>query len=105
MQISAIEFLKLIKAKGRQLKFTKHAINRAEKRLMQLSLCRVELCTKTPAMVQEQASEVPFERQFNVYYAQDNDKFHRYVIALNSTIRVITMMRISKNLQLSWRYK
>ena len=102
MSISPSGFLELVRAKQREFKFTVHALSRAEKRLMHLEVCKEEILTKEPEIIAEQKSNVSDERQFNMYYKQDDDKFHRYVVALNNSIRVITMMRISRNLQSRW---
>ncbi len=102
MVISASDFLELVRTKQRQFKFTKHALSRAEKRLMQPQVCQNEILTKEPDSVEEQKAQLEGERHFNVYYKQDSDKYHRYVVALNNVIRVITMMRISKKLQSRW---
>ncbi len=102
MSISPADFLESVRAKQREFKFTSHALSRAQKRLMQLDVCREEVLLKEPEIVEEQKSNVGGERQFDVYYKQDNDKYHRYVLALNNAIRVITMMRISRNLQSRW---
>ncbi len=102
VSISPSFFLEMIRQKQRHFKFTQHALNRAEKRLMQLSICQEEILTKEPQNIEEQKSPVEGERQFSVYYKQNGDKYHRYVVALNNVIRVITMMRISKDLQSRW---
>jgi len=69
---------------------------------MQLNICKEEIQTKEPEIVQEQRSTIEGERQFNIYYRQDDDKYHRYIVALNNAIRIITMMRVSRNLQSKW---
>lgn len=68
MSISSSGFLELVKQKQRAFKFTVHALNRAEKRLMHLPICQEEVISKQPESVQEQKSAVDGERQFDVYY-------------------------------------
>ncbi|MFH0713513.1 MAG: hypothetical protein V1722_02940 [Candidatus Micrarchaeota archaeon] len=103
MLISASDFVALIRAKPRQFKFTRHALERAEKRVMSSKVCEEELLSREPQGVLEQQTRISGERKFRVYYKQDDDKFHCYIVVLNKAIRVITMMRISKELQVRWR--
>ena len=58
-----------------------------------------DLFDSFPLAVFEQESEFEGERKFDVYYPQKAGYFHRYVITLNSELRVITLMRVSKELQ------
>lgn len=46
MSISPSDFLGLVRAKQRGFTFTVHALGRAEKRLMQLEICKDEVLNK-----------------------------------------------------------
>ena len=50
-------------------------------------------------MVLELPSEKLFERKFDVYYLQKEGIFHRYILALNGEILIISVMRTNKSLQ------
>lgn len=102
MSLKPETFFALISAKKRRLEFTVHAISRAERRFMDKGICERELATVLPFFVEEQASEIQGERVFDVYFLQKDEKYHRYVIVINEVLRVITMMRISRDLQRRW---
>jgi len=93
------EFERLLKSKPRVMKPTPHSLERARKRQLPLSVVEVDLREGRPVLVFEQESEVAGERKFDVYYLQKPGYFHRYVISLNNELRVITVMRTSKDLQ------
>jgi hypothetical protein len=92
-------FRKLITQKNRVVVFTNHAVARSSQRILPKSVVEFDLLNSVPAVVIEQESEVKGERKFNVYYFQREGLFHRYVVCINSQIRVITMLRSSKKLQ------
>jgi hypothetical protein len=92
-------FVELLRSKIREVRFTKHARFQSEKRLLPLKIAEQDIFEKTPLIVLEQDSERKEERKFNVYYPQDAGLFHRYVVAINSELRVITVIRTSKELQ------
>ena len=102
MAIDPKKFFELILFKKRPLVFTKHALLKLEKRFMDEAICEKELTTLAPIHVEEQACDAQGERLFDAYYFQKDEKFHRYVIVINEVIRVVTMMRISRDLQKRW---
>lgn len=91
------EFSRLVS--GKQIIFTRHAMQRCEKRGMPEWAVRNDLQKETPKAVFEQKSENESERKFDVYYHQISDYYHRYVIVINENIRIITGMRVSKWMQ------
>ncbi|HII53238.1 hypothetical protein COT30_02700 [Candidatus Micrarchaeota archaeon CG08_land_8_20_14_0_20_49_17] len=99
MSVELTNFVKILKSKERKIAYTKHAPKRAETRSMSLGIFESDIKNETPVAVVEQKCESLGERKFDVYYRQASGLYHRYVIVLNETIRLITLMRISKDLQ------
>jgi len=97
--ISVDEFMRILNSKKRETAFTNHATSMAEKRGLPRSSFEEDVKSQRPAVVVEQESEVGCERKFDVYYLQDGRTFHRYVIALNNMMRVITLLRTNKDVQ------
>jgi hypothetical protein len=93
------EFLAVLKAKKRLFAVTPHAQKRSESRSLPIIVVEDDLTFGRPTVVLEQQSERPDERKFNVYYKQTDEYYHRYIICLNSETRVITVMRVRKDLQ------
>ena len=93
------EFQKILTAKKRLQVFTMHASAMADKRGLPLAAFEDDIQNQRPAIVIEQDSEVACERKFDVYYLQAGRTFHRYVIALNNMMRVITLLRTNKDVQ------
>lgn len=98
-KIDIDSFLRLMKEKARELNFTVHARARCENRTLPESIVENDLLSGRPLIAFEQESESKNERKFNVYYKQSAGYSHRYVIALNGEVRVITVMRISRDMQ------
>ncbi len=71
----------------------------ADKRGLPRSSFEEDIRNQRPVIVIEQESEVACERKFDVYYLQEGRTFHRYVIALNNLMRVITLLRTNKDIQ------
>ena len=93
------EFKELIESKPRDIYFTKHAENRALQRFLSKMSVETDLFQNIAVKVLEQPSENSEERVFDVYFIQTTGVFHRYVVSLNSLIRVITLMRVKSTLQ------
>lgn len=93
------EFLQVLSSKKRGTVFTIHASSMAQKRGLPESAFEDDIKNQRPAIVIEQESEVVCERKFDVYYLQEGRTFHRYVIALNNLMRVITLLRTNKDIQ------
>ncbi|MBM3229658.1 hypothetical protein FJZ26_04470 [Candidatus Parvarchaeota archaeon] len=66
---------------------------------MPRQVCEQDIINESPALVMEQVSEIPHERKFDVYYHQKPGVFRRYVVTLNDSIRLITLMHTSKDIQ------
>jgi len=81
------------------MNLTSHARTRCEKRMLPIEVVEDDLEKGTPLIVFEQESEDANERKFDVYYRQDADYSHRYVLILNGEIRLITVMRVRKGFQ------
>ncbi len=97
--VSASEFRTLLSLKAREFFSTKHAVAQAEKRFLPIEIARRELENEPPILVLEQECETTGERKFDVYFVQKEGVFHRYVVCLNSRLRLITLMRTSKDVQ------
>ncbi|MFA5246921.1 MAG: hypothetical protein WC408_03465 [Candidatus Micrarchaeia archaeon] len=97
--IAADDFLLVLSSKKRETVYTKHAIAMAQKRGLPESAFEEDIKNQRPTIVIEQESEVACERKFDVYYLQEGRTFHRYVIALNNMMRVITLLRTNKDVQ------
>ncbi|HII38978.1 TPA: hypothetical protein HA318_03165 [Candidatus Micrarchaeota archaeon] len=93
------EFKALLESKRRILRLTIHAQEQAEKRIIPFQVIERDLLHEQPVLVVEQSCETQNERKFDVYYPQSGVYFHRFVIVLNSELRVITVMRTSKDYQ------
>ncbi len=96
---SCAEFKKLLAAKRRDSHFTRHARQQSEKRTIPLAVFEEDLARNEPVLVLEEECETAGERKFDVYYRQAAGLFHRYVICLNNKIRLITLLRTSKDVQ------
>lgn len=97
--VSSEEFKRVLKSKERKVVFTGHGEKRASERTVPLSAFLQDLKEQEPLLVFEQESEVSGERKFNLYYLQRPGLFHRYVVSLNNQLRIITLMRTSKDIQ------
>ena len=93
------EFMQALLSKRRVTVFTTHASAMADKRGLPKSAFEDDIKNQRPAIIIEQESEVACERKFDVYYLQAGRTFHRYVIALNNMMRVITLLRTNKDVQ------
>ena len=93
------EFAKLLKIKNREFLITDHASKRARKRFLSAELFKKDLQHSRPALIFEQEHDVPGERKFDVYYAQTDDSYHRYIMALNDSTRLISLMRVNRSIQ------
>ncbi|OIO25250.1 hypothetical protein AUJ14_04505 [Candidatus Micrarchaeota archaeon CG1_02_55_22] len=93
------EFVRLLNNKKRPIAFTAHALERARQRLLPQQVLEQDLSAGRPVAAFEQESDSPSERKFSAYYLQRPGLFHRYVVTLNNVLRVITVMRTSKELQ------
>ena len=98
-QMHLQEFEKLLKSKKRVFVLTKHSAKRVRERSLPESLIKADIFENTPLKVVEQACETPGERKFSAYYLQIAGYFHHYIIVLNNEMRIITVMRTSKDLQ------
>ncbi len=105
MEIQLKEFLGLLKSKSRRLAYTIHSEGQSQKRHLPLSVFEKDLKGSSPVAIKEQESESTGERKFDLYYLQSGDYFHRYVIVINSEIRLITLMRVSREIQKKWAKK
>ena len=93
------EFMRILNSKKREIVFTAHALEMSSKRGLPRSSFEEDMSTQHPTVAVEQESEVACERKFDVYYLQEGRTFHRYVIALNNMMRVITLLRTNKDVQ------
>lgn len=93
------EFFRLVHAKLRHFRLTRHATLKSEKLFLPENAVKADLFGERPLAVFEQPSDEAHERKFNAYYAQMAGLFHRYVLTLNNEIRLITVIRTSKDLQ------
>lgn len=93
------EFAQVLLSKRRATVFTTHASAMSDKRGLPRSAFEDDIRNQRPAIVIEQESEVACERKFDVYYLQAGRTYHRYVIALNNMMRVITLLRTNKDVQ------
>lgn len=93
------EFNTVLKTKSRQIVFTKHAERRATQRFFNSRMVEDDMLNRTPVMVLEQESGKEGERMFDLYYVQSPGVFHRYVACLNDEIRIITVLRTTKDIQ------
>lgn len=98
-QIKKDEFEKLLKMKDRSYAITEHAESRAKKRFLSIESFKKDISFGKPLLVFEQEHETLGERKFDIYYRQTDDYFHRYIIVLNDCIRLISLMRVSKDIQ------
>ena len=93
------EFDKLLKSKQREIAYPPHAKENATKRIIPQLIVGKDLLDNTPVRAVEQKSEYLNERKFDVYYKQIEGVYRRYILAINDQIRLITLMRITSNIQ------
>ncbi|MCI0503319.1 hypothetical protein L0Y65_01255 [Candidatus Micrarchaeota archaeon] len=98
-------FQGLLRQKERIIVFRKHALQQARLRNLavegdtELAVFREDLLGKEPYLVVEQASEIPKERKFKLYYRWPEGGFITYVASIDGQISLITVYRTSKALQ------
>lgn len=93
------DFERLLKIKKRGYEITDHAKERAQKRYLLIETFKKEIESSKPVRIFEQEHETSGERKFDVYYLQTDNFYHRYIIVLNDNIRLISLMRVSKDMQ------
>lgn len=98
-QVKKDEFGRLLKLKDRSYSITEHAEMRAKKRFLLIDSFKRDIESATPSLIFEQEHEGEEERKFDVYYRQTDDYYHRYIAVLNDCIRLISLMRVSKDVQ------
>lgn len=99
-QVKKEEFEKLLRAKSRSYAITTHALERSKKRALSIDIFKRDLESGSLILAIEEEAQGEHERKFDVYYRQDGDYCHRYIMVLNDCLRLITLMRVSKGKQL-----
>lgn len=94
------EFENFLKAKNREYVITGHANERSKKRALSIENFKRDLDEGELLLAIEEEAEFGHERKFDVYYRQDGDYCHRYIIVLNDCLRLVTLMRVSRGKQL-----
>ncbi len=103
--IKATDFKKILKTKKREIVYTRHSFHQAKKRHFKYSLekFRINIFEEDirimPAYVFEEHSEFQDERKFRLYYEIRKGIYRTYVVCINSQIRLITLLRVKKDLQ------
>ncbi len=98
-EIGEKEFYEILGRKKRGLRFSRHSSKRAKERGLPQAIVEADIYSGKPLKILEQKCETPGERKFNLYYLQLPGYYHRYVIVLNDEMRIITVIRTSKDLQ------
>lgn len=76
------EFAKILKLKEREYVIPDYAKARASKRFFNTDTFKKDLENSNPAHIFEQEHDVPDERKFDIYYKQNDDFYHRYIIVI-----------------------
>ncbi|MFH0884150.1 MAG: hypothetical protein V1861_00385 [Candidatus Micrarchaeota archaeon] len=98
-------FQNLLRQKERIIVFRRHALQQARLRRLaaeddtELAVFRADILEKEPYLVVEQASEMPRERKFKLYYRWPEGGFIAYIASIDGQISLITVYRTSKALQ------
>ncbi|HLD76179.1 MAG TPA: hypothetical protein VI874_04120 [Candidatus Norongarragalinales archaeon] len=93
------EFQRTLSEKKREFVLTRHAELRIYERGLHQRPIEFDLFNGAIAHVVEQFSENPEERKFVVDLLTSDRLSLRYVIAINSEIRVITLMKKNRQLE------
>ena len=97
MQGKIHAFRRMLSEKKRDLVLTNHAQTRASERNIEYRLIQSDLRQGHIIQIEEQASDEVEERVFDIRLIGKDGWPMRYLIAINSLIRVITLMKVSRN--------
>lgn len=87
------EFRQLLSRQRRDLVLTQHAQMRAAQRQIENRLIQTDVGFGQITSIREQASTEPGERVFDIHLIGIDGAPIRYILAINSLIRVITLMK------------
>ncbi len=90
------KFRQLLIGKKRHLVLTHHAEMRSSERKMENRLIQTDLHSGHIILIQELNSEIASEQVFDVRLIGTDGQPMRYILAINSLIRVITLMKVSR---------